>query len=235
MLDFQYLRENPENPYRLGRHQVPVAFDPDKDARHVSGLWFKAVRYTSWTEYLPSFDQGNLGSCTANAALGCLVTEPFGAAGVNLTETDAVKLYELETRIDDSQIPGEYPPNDTGSTGAWSMQALIKEGKIKDYIHTRSFGLALRMLNNGPISIGVTWYESMFTPDTYNVIDVDPTSQVAGGHQICIVGNDVKNQQIRVRNSWGTDWGDNGHAWLTWESFDYLLDQGGDVVQPVVK
>lgn len=235
MTDFLYLKELPSNPYRLGRHQVPKALDPEKDARLLDWMWFRAIVSIEHEEFVPAFDQGNLGSCTANAALGTLVTAPFGQAGVSYDEADAVALYEAETKLDDSQIPGEYPPDDTGSTGPWSMQALMQEGKINDYIHTTSLHMALRMLNQGPISIGVTWFESMFTPDTDDFfITVDPDSAVAGGHQICIVGNDIDDQKVRVRNSWGPEWGDNGHAWLPWESLDYLLDQGGDVVQPVM-
>lgn len=234
MTDFRYLKENPSNPYRLGRHQVPRALDPSKDARLVS-RWFTAIEDVTHKEFLPVFDQGNLGSCTANAALGMLVTAPFGSTGVAYNESDAVALYEVETRIDDTQIPGEYPPDDTGSTGPWSMLALMRQGKIKDYIHTTHTHLALRMLNTGPISIGVAWYQSMFTPDDAGFLDVNPASGIAGGHQVCIVGNDVMDQKVLVRNSWGPDWGEEGHAWLTWEALDYLLSEGGDVVQPVIR
>lgn len=233
MTEFRFLAEAPGNPYRLGRHQVPAALHPAKDARTLTN-WFQPIKDVDHTEFVPVFNQGDLGSCTANAALGCLVTAPFGHAGVSLTEADAVTLYTLETQIDDSQIPGHYPPQDTGSTGPWSMEALIQQGKIRDYVHTTSFHLALRLLNKGPISIGVTWFQSMFTVDSKDEIVVDPHSGEAGGHQICVVGNDVENQLLHVRNSWGTAWGDAGHAWLAWEAFDFLLDLGGDVVQPVM-
>lgn len=233
MTDFRYLTEHRSNPYRLGRHQVPQAFDPARNARGIVN-YFVPIKDIEHEEFLPVFDQGNLGSCTANAALGCLVTAPYGRQGVALSEADAVALYELETRMDDSQIPGEYPPDDTGSTGAWSMQALMKQGKITNYVHTTSTHMALRMLNDGPISIGVPWYKSMFTLSDDDMIDVNPKTSLAGGHQVCIIANDTAEQKVRVRNSWGPDWGDEGHAWLTWEHLDYLLDHGGDVVQPQI-
>lgn len=231
MTEFLYLKEREGNPYRLGRHQVPQAFTADREAIVDR---FKKIVSVEHQEFLPVFDQGDLGSCTANAALGTLVTAPFGHEGVAYTEDDAVALYELETKIDDSQIPGEYPPDDTGSTGPWSMLALEKQGKIKSFVHTRNFHTALVLLNSGPISIGVTWFNSMFNPDTSNTIHVDEASGVGGGHQICIVGNDVQGQRIRIRNSWGTGWGDDGHAWLSWHDFSYLLSIGGDAVQPVL-
>lgn len=242
MQTFRYLAEKPDNPFRLGRHQVHDALLPERDARQLHVLdRFLPIKTVTHKELVPCFDQGQLGSCTANAALGCLVTEPFGKAGVSYTEDDAVALYTAETKLDDSQIPGDYPPDDTGSTGPWSMMALEQQGKIKSYHHTRSLHTALRLLNHGPISIGVTWYNSMFTPTNAApggpdgmVITVDEHSQVAGGHQVCIVANSVEHQHVLIRNSWGASWGDQGHAWLSWNDLDLLLHEGGDVVQPVM-
>lgn len=228
---FRRFTEDPANPYRLGRHQVhdalPAFLAADLDET-------EPIRDVEHTEFLPPFDQGRLGSCTANAALGCLVTAPFGNPDVSYDEDDAVALYELETRLDDTQIPGSYPPDDTGSTGPWSMQALEKKGLIHSFRHTTTLATALRMLNTGPISAGMAWYQSMFTPDAEHTIHIDKLRGLAGGHQVCIVANDTKARRIRIRNSWGTTWGDGGHAWLSWADFETLLQAGGDVVQPVM-
>jgi C1A family cysteine protease len=190
------------------------------------------VRSVSHAEAQPCFDQGEVGSCTANAALGVLVSEPFAVAGRTFTEDDAVSLYSLETRLDDTQIPGEYPPDDTGSSGPWSMMALEKQGLIKSFRHTRSAQVALRMLADGPISIGVPWYQSMFTPDETGRIVVDQSSELAGGHQVCVVAVDAEAKTVRIRNSWGTAWGDQGHALLSWDDLHTLFAEGGDAVQP---
>lgn len=233
MSTFRYFKELPGNPWRLGRHQVHDALLPEREAL-LGPTEHARIMNAVHQEFEPCFDQGNLGSCTANAALGCLVTTPFGGPTSAYRESDAVTLYELETRLDDSQIPGQYPPDDTGSTGPWSMMALEKQGHIRSWHHTRSLHTALRLLNTGPISIGVAWYQSMFDVAADGSIVFDPSSGVAGGHQACVTANDVSAQRILVRNSWGTTWGQNGHAWLPWSALDYLLRDGGDVVQPVM-
>lgn len=233
MTAFRYLKELAENPFRMGRHQVHDALLPELEALFEAGTQSRILSVVH-QEFEPCFDQGQLGSCTANAALGVLVTAPFGHVGVAYIEKDAVALYEIETKIDDRQIPGEYPPDDTGSTGAWSMQALEKEGKIRSWRHTRVLHAALRLLNTGPISIGIPWYQSMFNPNSTGVLMVDPSSGVAGGHQIALTANDVTGQRVLIRNSWGTSWGQDGHAWLDWSDLDALLHDGGDVVQPVL-
>lgn len=185
-------------------------------------------------EHEPCFDQGSLGSCTANAAIGCLVCEPFWRPDTSFTETDCVTLYELETRLDDAQVPGHYPPDDTGSTGVWSMQALEQQRRIVDFRTATTAMQVLQLLMDGPVSIGVRWYRSMFRPDGSNRIVVDPRSGIAGGHEVCLVGCDAGGQTVRVRNSWGTGWADGGHADLGWGELDVLMSLGGDAVQPVV-
>jgi C1A family cysteine protease len=39
---------------------------------------------------------------------------------------------------------------------------------------------------------------------------------VVGGHALLLVGFDLEARVWRVRNSWGTGWGESGYAWLPW-------------------
>jgi len=178
--------------------------------------------------------QTALGNCTANAALGVLMTEPFHQPEWNYTEDDAVRLYHEETTLDNSQIPGVWPTDDTGSTGGWAMQALVNNGLIHDWHHTRSLHTALRLLMVGPVAIGVSWFNNMFTPAGDGTISVDENSGLAGGHEIELNSLDVDNQRVGGWNSWGSAWGNQGAFWLSWHDFDLLLHLGGDVVQPVI-
>jgi hypothetical protein len=231
--NFRRFIEHPDNPFRLGRHQMHDLLDAEREAFLFLDRYLP-IQSVTHQEFEPVWDQGSIGDCTMNAAYGCLVTAPFGQTGVSYTEADVLAGYELETRLDNSQIPGSYPPDDTGSSGPWSMMALEKLGKIASYVHTRDTHTALRLLNRGPISIGVTWYQSMFTLGPGDTIVVDEASGVAGGHQVCVVANDVAGQRVRIRNSWGASWGDEGHAWLSWVDLDFLLHDGGEAVQPVM-
>lgn len=229
--NFRRFTENPDAPYRLGRHQVHDALPMELEA--IEDL-LSPIRTVEHRETQPVFDQGRIGSCTANAALGCLACEPFARPGQSFTEADALALYEIETRLDDTQIPGQYPPDDTGSTGPWSMRALEKQGHIRTFRHTRALHTALRMLQHGPVSLGTPWFESMFTPGADHTIHVDEQSGLAGGHQVCVVACDAEQRRIRIRNSWGPGWGDAGHCFLSWDDLGLLLRQGADVVQPVL-
>jgi hypothetical protein len=218
----------------LGRHVLHDERSREYDAATlISGApHIASIMHKCHTE---PWDQGQIGSCTANAALGVLMTDPFWQKGKwGFRESDALRLYEEETRLDNSLIPGSYPPVDTGSTGLWSMKALKAAGYISSYRHAFSLNTALQLLMQYPVSSGLPWYNSMFEPDRNHFIHLEASSGIAGGHQVAVVGVDVAQQAVRIRNSWGTSWGDGGYCWLSWGDWGALLKQRGDVVVPVI-
>lgn len=154
---FRYLAENPSN--RTGSDTTKSTTHSHPSGKAPSWAGSCPSNPCSTRSSSPSGIRGI--SCTANAALGCLVTATFCLPGVTYSEQDAVALYELETAVDES-------------------------------------------------------------------------SGLAGGHPVCIVADDAPGQRIRIRNSWGPQWGDAGHAWLSWSDLDLLFQQGGDAVQPVI-
>jgi hypothetical protein len=40
-----------------------------------------------------------------------------------------------------------------------------------------------------------------------------------GGHAMCVIGYDDRKQAFQLMNSWGTDWGNNGVAWVRYADF----------------
>jgi len=67
--------------------------------------------------------------------------------------------------------------------------------------------------------LGIQVPEPFFDPAPPWVIT--PTGSVRGLHAVAAVGIGTfgGDKVILIRNSWGTDWGDEGHAWL---STDFL-------------
>lgn len=227
-----------EHPFSLGRHLLHDADSKAYDARRVASL--RRPRSVVHESAVPPWDQGNIGQCTAEAALGLLMTEPFHRSGWNLTGTgdqsDTLAFYREETLLDDTHIPGHYEPNDTGSTGLWSMKVLQRRGLATSYHHIFSWPVLQSVLSDHPVSMGIAWFGSMFYPDRHGVVsfqsDID---EPIGGHQICVVGQDLKQEELIFRNSWGVDWGKDGYGRLTFADAKTLLfDYHGDVTYPIL-
>lgn len=69
------------------------------------------------------------------------------------------------------------------------------------------------LVDFGPLILGGTWFNSWFRP--LNGVLPPPSGGIAGGHAIAAVGWDAQ-RGLRLRNSWGTHWGQGGDAFLPW-------------------
>jgi hypothetical protein len=209
---------------RLGRH---VEHD-DRSKAYMAAT--AAPKTTMWTHHGRKLDQGNLGSCTGNALANWLMTNPAWHKGRTLHEKEAIALYKRATALDG--VPGEYPPEDTGSTGLAVCKAGVEAGYLGGYGHAFGLSHALGALSVSPVIAGVPWYESMFEPNSHGYVEISPNSSVAGGHEICLIGVSVEHRIIKAINSWGKDWGDEGYFTFSWDTFDRLLSEDGDVTVP---
>jgi hypothetical protein len=233
----------------LGRH---VEHDP-RSLRYAHGVLPKsAIKSVEWTRRIPILDQGNLGSCTGNAATGALGTDSAGrtaatsvtisaagaaashglfAGGVHqLDETFAVALYSLATILDG--VSGTYPPTDTGSSGIGVAKALQALGLAAKYTHAFSIAALNSALQTGGVLIGIEWPQSAFDTATDGRILIDKTSPIAGGHELELSKYDASTGEYWVPNSWNTSWGDKGWGYFTTADLTWLLSQQGDVTVP---
>lgn len=188
-------------PYPLGRN---VEHDP-RSLSYAHGVLPKpTIKPVDWMRRIPVLDQGQVGSCTGNAATGLLGTDcaarrgltavTITAAGAKashgrftagehpLDEAFATALYSLATALD--SVAGQYPPTDTGSSGIGVAKAVQALGLATRYTHAFSRAALDSALQSGPVMIGIPWLDSMFSPDADGRIVVDKGSGTAGGHEI---------------------------------------------------
>ena len=189
----------------------------------------------SWQRFSPILDQGNLGSCTGNALagwLGCSPDVTTAAAAARFDEAFAVSLYSHATALDN--VPGTYPPDDTGSTGLAVCKAAKNLGLISAYHHAVTVNGLLHALQQGPVIVGVPWLTGFDRPDEHGV--VLPTGEVRGGHEFLIRGyihgNTEDESMLLADNSWGISWGVGGSFQFSVTTWRALVEQKADVTIP---
>lgn len=223
----ELISEIPIGGKRLGRH---IEHDP-RSRDYAYDERVTDYRTVLHHRYGDVFDQGDLGSCTGNACAGAINTVPIRDKAIethSLKEVDAVDLYELATTLDD--VPGQYPPDDTGSSGLAVAKAAQQKGYITDYQHAFSVDAALAALQIGPIIIGIAWYEGYDSPDATGL--VQKTGQIRGGHEIEVKGfqlaSDLIDSLLIAENSWGLSYGLSGIFNFTVGTFQQMMDEQGD-------
>ena len=212
--------------YQLGRN---VNHDPRSrsfafDTAGITPVSVKHVRR------IPVLNQGKIGSCTGNATVGALGTDPFFntvAVKAQLNETLAVKIYSQATIVD--PFPGTYPPTDTGSNGVSVAKAAQGFGYISGYTHTFDFNSAIAALSTQPVIIGINWYNNFFTPAADGTLSISAKDYVAGGHEVVLDELDMQKQRVGGTNSWGATWGAKGRFYIPFALFKRLLSEQGDV------
>lgn len=240
------IRTYPVHP-RLGRIQVR---DP-RSLTYRAPYNGRTLREVTWTPRIPVLDQERylaqgihtskllpgagdvdaLGSCTGNAGTAALsvalTAQQCTAAGLDLTdavaaEEFAIRLY-AEATTQDEWLTEQWPPTDCGSSGLGVARALKARGLIDRYVHATSAEELCGLLQDGPVMVGMPWYQAFFEPNRRHFVDTRgwQRSAVAGGHEVCVIAIerlaltsvgmvDLTRTVLRIRNSWSAAWGDEG-------------------------
>lgn len=226
-----HFRYKPTDP-RLGRHVEHDSRSLDYLAPESDLSTLTSIRHE---RYVPVFDQGQVGSCTGNAAVGNVGTGAFFATlpGGTLTgdavadEAMAVSVYSAAEVIDGDgpYVPGD-PSTDNGSSGLSVAKVLKARGLISGYTHATSLNAVLTALAVQPVIVGTRWKTAMFDPEPDGRIR--PVGSVEGGHEYVLDELDMVNSRVWMQNSWGPLWGIAGRAYITFSDLETLLAAAGD-------
>ena len=185
----------------------------------------------------PVEDQGNLGSCTANALAGALEYLDIINKG---TYIDASRLFiyyneraiintirsdsgarlrdGIKTLKKDGVCSEKKWPYDIAKFTKKPLASCFKEAldhQITSYEKIRTLTEMKTCLAEGfPFVFGFAVYESFEAPEvakTGVVVMPGKNEDLLGGHAVLAVGYDDTTQRIIVKNSWGTKWGMKGY------------------------
>ncbi len=196
----------------------------------------------------PVENQGQLGSCTANALVG----------GLEFLELkDGLKLVDLSRLFIyyDERVIEHTVKSDSAAQIRDGIKTLAKQGvcpekewpynivkfavkptdvcykdalqhEITSYHRILTLDdMRICLAGGFPFVFGFTVYESFESQQVAQTGIVDmpkPGEKVLGGHAVLAVGYDDSQQRFIVRNSWGASWGQNGYFTIP---YGYLSDR----------
>ena len=201
--------------------------------------------------FQPCYDQGKLGSCTANAIAGAIqfLEEKEGEnvpvmpsrlfiyynersiEGTVGTDSGAQLRDGIKSVVKQGFCPETMWPYDisnfTDRPSPGCYQYALKD-RVSQYLRLTQASLPLLtcLASGYPFVFGFTVYESFESPQVRQsgVVNVPhPSETVVGGHAVVACGYDGTQRRFLVRNSWGQAWGMNGYFTMPYE---YLTDPG---------
>lgn len=229
--------------YKLG--WVPDKYDPrDLKFTRETLLPIKTVYLSTKYKLPPVYDQGQLGSCTANALAGLVHYDLLNHNDQNkqsIFRPSRLFIYYFERALEgtistDSGAEIRDGIKVLSSKGAPSedlwpydidlfavepptqsiTQALKYEAITYENIDNTNKQLLVNALLEGfPIAFGIVVYNSFISEQVAGngIVPMPaPGEPIAGGHAMIIVGYSTEYDSFIVRNSWGTDWGQNGYC-----------------------
>ncbi len=214
--------------YGLGRLESPDARDEAYHLRRRNVLMqVRVIRKTThWSTFTKVLDQGSTSTCVGHAWKQWMLTVPVVQTKPTVEPT-AFTIYREATHLD----PWTDNDNDTlmefGTSVRAGAQALQARGFISEYNWAFDVDTAIDWLCiGGPLVMGTNWLSQMFYPDKEGIIRA--TGQNAGGHAYLLSGVNIPRGLFRIRNSWGKEWGQSGHAWIPFEDMARLLSDDGE-------
>ena len=196
------------------------------------------------------YDQGALGSCTANALAGAFefdlgkqrladfvpsrlfiyynerVIESTVGSDSGAQLRDGVKSLAKQGVCTESEWPYDIPKFADKPAATLYQKALAN--RIVSYQRVTQTVAQLRgcLAAGYPFVVGFTVYQS-FESQQVAETGVVPMpvagEEILGGHAVAVVGYDEASQRFRARNSWGAGWGQAGYFTIP---YAYLADSG---------
>jgi C1A family cysteine protease len=193
----------------------------------------------------PVYDQGQLGSCTANAIAGAIEFDQRKQKLPQPFTPSRLFIYYNERAMENSVASdsGAQIRDGIKSVGSQGVCAETLWPYVEDRFAVRPSAPCYKIASTHPavnysrvpqdagqlkaclaagypFVLGITVYES-FESDEVASTGIVPMPQdsetTLGGHAVMAAGYDDSSERFLVRNSWGSDWGMGGYFTIPYE------------------
>jgi C1A family cysteine protease len=202
------------------------------------------------SQFGPVYDQGQLGSCTGNALAGAfeydlrkqelpdfipsrlfIYYNERRIEGTVHSDSGAQIRDGVKTLVRQGVCPETSWPYDIDKfankpTASCYTDALTHQATSYQRVPQVISELKGCLAEGYPFVFGFTVYQSFESEDVAKTGIVpmpSPSESVLGGHAVVAVGYDDSDERFRVRNSWGTGWGQEGYFTMP---YAYLTNTG---------
>jgi C1A family cysteine protease len=196
----------------------------------------------------PVYDQGDLGSCVAQAVVGALQFDEMKQHDPDIMRSRLQVYYDarvilgtpnedsgaqirdgIKVAVNTGAAPESLWPYDIDRFTWKPPQSVYDAAKRFTAIQYARIGQTVSQIKGAlaggiPIVFGFTVYTSFESAEVERTGVVPmpgPFESVLGGHAVLAVGYNSTDDRVIVRNSWGAAWGQAGYFTMP---MDYLTD-----------
>ena len=112
----------------------------------------------------------------------------------------------------------------------YNIEAVSHEATSYHHVEPTEEALKAALASGFPLVSGIKVFHGFMSTYDGHVPLPNPSETPHGGHAILLVGYNDATREWLVRNSWGADWGDQGHFYLPYE---YMTDSSLDLAHDI--
>ncbi len=135
---------------------------------------------------------------------------------------------------DCSSRPNQYQLQSASQYKIEGYQRLTGGRQGEDANAVNMLAMKQNLAKGAPVVIGMmvggSFMQSMMGKDTWKPSQEDYDMREFGGHAMCVIGYDdykfARNMGgFQIMNSWGSEWGKNGVAWVSYDDFEHFTKE----------
>ncbi|NOZ35120.1 MAG: DUF4384 domain-containing protein [Chlorobi bacterium] len=147
---------------------------------------------------------------------------------LNILKTKGVCKYNDITEIN---CPAFISPSVFSKASKYKIKDYAKIFSMFDSKEFKIAAVKKSISQNNPVIIGMNTPKSFYTA-TGEWTPVESSSLTYSGHAMCVIGydNNKYGGAFEIMNSWGSQWGNKGYIWISYENFTKFVKYAYEMI-----